>query len=166
LIELFLKVCFDFCAQNLFYTLTKKMEKIAPQNALKRDFIRLIRFSIVGVIGAVINTILLWLFTDLAGIYYLYSSAIAIEIGILLQFLLNDRWTFKEKKTRGVKQFIVRILKSNLWRSGGLVINIGVLYLLTEYLDVYYLISNIFGILCAFLWNYLLESRLTWEVTG
>ena len=141
------------------------MEKIAPLNAFKRDFFRLIRFSIVGVIGAVINTGLLWLFTDLAGIYYLVSSAIAIEIGIIIQFLLNDRWTFREKKTSGVKQFIVRILKSNLWRSGGLVINIGVLYLLTEYAGVYYLISNIFGILCAFLWNYILESRLTWEIT-
>jgi putative flippase GtrA len=142
------------------------MRKIAPLNAFKLDFIRLIRFSIVGVIGAVINTGLLWLFTDLVGIYYIYSSAIAIEIGIIIQFLLNDRWTFREKKTSGVKQFIVRILKSNLWRSGGLVINIGVLYLLTEYAAVYYLISNIFGILCAFLWNYILESRLTWGITG
>jgi putative flippase GtrA len=144
----------------------KKMEKIVPLNAFKRDFIRLIRFSIVGVIGALINTGLLWLFTYLAGIYYLLSSAIAIEIAILIQFLLNDRWTFKEKKTKGVKQFIVRILKSNLWRSGGLVVNIGILYLLTEYADIYYLISNIFGILCAFLWNYLFESRLTWEIRG
>jgi dolichol-phosphate mannosyltransferase len=141
------------------------MEKIAPLNAFKRDFIRLIRFSIVGVIGAGINTGLLWLFTDLAGIYYLLSSAIAIEIAILIQFLLNDRWTFKEKKTKGVKQFIVRILKSNLWRSGGLVVNIGVLYLLTEYAGIYYLTSNIFGIFCAFLWNYLFESRLTWGIS-
>jgi len=57
----------------------------------------------VGVIGAVINTGLLWLFTDLVGIYYLFSSAIAIEIGIIIQFLLNDRWTFREKKTNGYK---------------------------------------------------------------
>lgn len=141
------------------------MEKIAPLNAFKQDFIRLVRFSIVGVIGAVINTGLLWLFTELLGIYYLYSSAIAIEIGIIIQFLLNDRWTFREKRTIGVKQFIVRIIKSNMWRSGGLVINVAVLYLLTEYVRVYYLISNIFGILCAFLWNYILESRLTWRIT-
>ena len=134
--------------------------------SFKQDFIRLIRFSIVGVIGAGVNTGLLWLFTDLAGIYYLFSSAIAIEIAIIIQFILNDHWTFREKKTSGVKQFIARILKSNLWRSGGLVVNIGVLYLLTEYVSLYYLISNIFGILCAFLWNYVFESRLTWGITG
>jgi putative flippase GtrA len=146
--------------------MSMKMEKGYLLNAFKQDFIRLVRFSIVGVIGAGINTVLLWLMTDLAGIYYLLSSALAIEIAILIQFLLNDRWTFREKKTNGVKQFFVRILKSNLWRSGGLLVNIGVLYLLTEYVGIYYLISNIFGILCAFLWNYFFESRLTWGITG
>ncbi len=132
--------------------------------ALKRDFLRLIKFSIVGVIGAGINTGFLWLFTDFAGIFYLYSSLIAIEIAIIMQFLMNDRWTFKEQKTTHVEQFMIRILKSNIWRSGGLAVNIGVLYFLTEYVGVYYLISNIVGIICAFLLNYLFESRLTWGI--
>ncbi len=132
--------------------------------ALKRDFLRLIKFSIVGVIGAGINTGFLWVLTDFAGLFYLFSSAIAIEIAIIMQFLMNDRWTFKERKTTRAGQFIKRILKSNLWRSGGLAINIGILYLLTEYVGVYYLLSNILGIICAFLLNYILESRLTWGI--
>ena len=132
--------------------------------ALNGDLLRLTKFSIVGAIGAGINTGFLWVFTDVAGIFYLYSSAIAIEIAIILQFLMNDRWTFKEQKTTHVEQFIKRILKSNLWRSGGLVVNIGVLYFLTEYVGVYYLLSNIVGIICAFLLNYLFESRLTWGI--
>lgn len=130
--------------------------------ALKTDFLRLIKFSIVGVIGAVINTGFLWLFTDVAGLFYLYSSVIAIEIAIILQFLMNDRWTFKERKTTHVEQFMTRIIKSNIWRSGGLAVNIGVLYFLTEHVGVYYLLSNIVGIICAFLLNYFFESRLTW----
>jgi len=132
--------------------------------ALNGDLLRLTKFSIVGAIGAGINTGFLWVFTDVAGLFYLYSSAIAIEIAIILQFLMNDRWTFKEQKTTHVEQFIKRILKSNLWRSGGLVVNIGVLYFLTEYVGVYYLLSNIVGIICAFLLNYLFESRLTWGI--
>jgi dolichol-phosphate mannosyltransferase len=132
--------------------------------ALKSDFLRLIKFSVVGVIGAGINTWFLWLFTDVAGLYYLYSAVIAVEIAIILQFLMNDRWTFKEQKTMHIEQFTRRIIKSNIWRSGGLAVNIGVLYFLTEYAGVYYLLSNIAGIVCAFLLNYLFESRLTWGV--
>ncbi len=140
------------------------MKLLECVTALKSDFLRLIKFSIVGVIGAGINTWFLWLFTDFAGLYYLHSSVIAIEIAIILQFLMNDRWTFREQKTTHVEQFMKRIIKSNIWRSGGLAINIGVLYFLTEHAGVYYLLSNIVGIICAFLLNYLFESRLTWGV--
>jgi len=132
--------------------------------ALKMDVLRLVKFSIVGVIGAGINTGFLWVLTDVARLYYLFSSVVAIEIAILMQFLMNDRWTFKETKTQHVEQFIKRVFKSNVWRSGGLAVNIGVLYLLTEYMGVYYLLSNIVGIICAFLLNYILESRLTWGI--
>ncbi|MCW3135227.1 MAG: GtrA family protein [Methanophagales archaeon] len=124
----------------------------------------MIKFSIVGVIGAGINTGFLWILTDLAGLYYLFSSVVAIEIAIMMQFMMNDRWTFKDRKTNDVGQFIKRILKSNLWRSGGLSVNVGVLYLFTAYIGVYYLLSNIFGIICAFSLNYILESRLTWGI--
>jgi dolichol-phosphate mannosyltransferase len=141
-----------------------KREIIYQLKSFKQDFIRLIRFSIVGVIGAGINTGFLWLLT--IGLFYLFSSAIAIEIAIIIQFILNDRWTFSERKTKHMKQFLERILKSNLWRSGGLALNLAILYLLTEYASLYYLISNIFGILCAFILNYVFESRLTWGITG
>ena len=144
--------------------MVRTMQLAERITALKKDFRRLIKFSIVGVIGAGINTWFLWLFTDVGGLYYLYSAVIAIEIAIILQFLMNDRWTFKEQKTTHVEQFMKRIIKSNIWRSGGLAVNIGVLYVLTEHAGVYYLLSNIVGIVCAFLLNYLFESRLTWGV--
>lgn len=132
--------------------------------ALRMDILRLIKFSIVGVIGAGINTGFLWVLTDVAGLFYLFSAVVAIEIAILTQFLMNDRWTFKETKTQHLEQLITRVFKSNVWRSGGLAVNVGVLYLLTEYMGVYYLLSNIVGIVCAFLLNYILESRLTWGI--
>nr|QNO54299.1 hypothetical protein FGBIHFOD_00039 [Methanosarcinales archaeon ANME-1 ERB7] len=131
---------------------------------LKMDFPRLIKFSIVGAIGAGINMGFLWVLTDFAGLFYLFSCMVAIEIAIIMQFMMNDRWTFKDRKTTHVGQFIKRILKSNLWRSGGSTVNIGILYFLTEYMGVYYLLSNIFGIICAFLLNYIFESRFTWHI--
>jgi len=140
------------------------MKLLYRVEALKADFFRMIKFSIVGVIGAGINTGFLWILTDLAGLYYLFSSVVAIEIAIMMQFMMNDRWTFRDRKTTDAGQFIKRIFKSNLWRSGGLAVNVGVLYLFTAYIGVYYLLSNIFGIVCAFSLNYILESRLTWGI--
>ena len=131
---------------------------------LHKNFERLLKFSVVGAFGALINSFFLWLFTEIAGIFYLFSSLVAIEIAIFVQFMLNDRWTFHERRTKGWSEFFKRILKSNIWRAGGIALNIAVLFLLTEYAHIYYLLSNIFGILCAFISNYILESRLTWGV--
>ncbi|MCW3135730.1 MAG: GtrA family protein [Canidatus Methanoxibalbensis ujae] len=129
-----------------------------------KEFTRMFKFCIVGGIGMCINTFFIWLLTDIMHIFYIISAVIAIEIAIFIQFMLNDRWTFREKQTIGVRQFIIRMTKSNTWRAGGIALNLTVLYVLTEHAHFYYLVSNIFGILCAFLLNYILESRLTWGV--
>ena len=141
----------------------RKMSEALIEN-LRKDFERLLKFSAVGAFGACIDTFFLWVFTEIAGIFYIFASPIATEIAIFVQFMLNDRWTFHERKTKGLCEFFKRILKSNIWRAGGTALKIVVLFLLTEYAHIYYLLSNIFGILCAFILNYTLESRLTWGV--
>lgn len=42
-------------------------------------------------------------------------------------------------------------------------VNMGVLWLLTEVLEIYYIVSELGGIVVATLWNYLLKSWWTWK---
>jgi putative flippase GtrA len=44
-----------------------------------------------------------------------------------------------------------------------MLVNLGILFLLTEVSGINYLISNGVGILAAFLFNYFLESTFTWS---
>jgi dolichol-phosphate mannosyltransferase len=46
---------------------------------------------------------------------------------------------------------------------GGLVINMGVLYLLADVFGVYYLVANLVGIFVAFAWNYIVNRHFTWK---
>lgn len=124
---------------------------------------RIFKFALVGGLGAVINSSLLYIFTEFLKLYYLLSSIFAIECAIVIQFILNDLWTFRDRKSRNVRVIVTRLMKSNLWRTIGIFINILVLYILTEFFGVYYIISNLAGILCAFIFNYFFESRLTWR---
>lgn len=124
---------------------------------------RLFKFMLVGGLGAILNTVLLWLFTDTIKIYYVLSSLCAIELCILVQFVINDRWTFQDRKTTTANQLLHRLLLSNMWRSGGVLVNIGILWMLTEFGGIHYLVSNGIGILAAFLFNYILESTFTWR---
>jgi dolichol-phosphate mannosyltransferase len=124
---------------------------------------RLLKFALVGAAGAIINTSLLYILTEFCRLYYLLSSLIALEVAIFFQFIANDFWTFREKRSSSLSLFFQRLLKSNLWRLLGIGVNIFVLYSLTEFLGLYYILSNIAGIFCAFTLNYTLESRLTWR---
>ena len=126
---------------------------------------RLIPFALIGIFGAILNTGLLFVFTEFFGLFYLLSSAFAVEICIITQFVLNDRFTFTDSKTSGAKQFLSRLAKSNSVRLATLFGHIGLLYVFTELFGIYYLMSNLITIMIVFGANYLLESKITWRTT-
>ena len=127
------------------------------------ELLRFARFCLVGLSGVLVNMGLLWLLTTFAGFYYLVSSAVAIETAVISNFLLNDRFTFSDRRTPGIAAFSRRLLKFNLVSLAGVAINMGALWLLTEAFGVYYLFSNLCGIALATLWNYLVNNRWTWS---
>ena len=57
--------------------------------------IRLIEFAIVGASGVLVNSLALYLGTDLLKVYYLYSAAIATIISTAWNFGLNEAWVYR-----------------------------------------------------------------------
>jgi len=129
----------------------------------KGEYLRFLKFCLVGASGVGVNMGLLWLLTEKAGIPYLGSSAIAIEISIITNFILNNYFTFRQRNEPGVKAFFYRLMKFNIVSLAGLGINLGILGLFTEVFDIYYMLSNLVGIAIAFLWNYLVNTWWTWK---
>ena len=124
---------------------------------------RFIKFCLVGSSGVLVNMGLLWLFTELVGLFYLVSAAIAIETSIINNFFLNDIWTFRDRRTPGKAARLMRLLKFNLVSAAGIGINMGVLWACTEGLGIYYLLSNLCGIAAAMLWNFIANLSWTWR---
>lgn len=124
---------------------------------------RFIKFCLVGTSGVLVNEGLLWLFTNVVGLFYLISAAIAIETSIINNFILNDVWTFRDRRTPGMTARLVRLLKFNLVSAVGIGINMGVLWTCTEVLGIHYLISNLCGIAAAMLWNFIINLSWTWR---
>jgi dolichol-phosphate mannosyltransferase len=121
----------------------------------------LIRFIIVGLSGVVVNQGLLWLLTDFGGLQYYISAIFAIEASIISNFVLNDYFTFADR--RAGKSFLVRLLKFNVTCLAGAGIQYGLLLLFTSVFGIYYLISNLIAIVIAFLWNYFFSRNWTWR---
>ena len=126
------------------------------------EWTKVVRFGLVGLSGILVNMGLLYALTEVAGLYYLVSAAIAIELSIVNNFVWNDVWTFKSARNLRFGRRIQRILSFQAVSMGGLIINMGVLYILADIAGVYYLAANLAGIFVAFAWNYMVNRRYTW----
>jgi len=121
-------------------------------------FQHFIKFGVVGAIGVVVNEALLLAFLQ-SGFGLLYASTAAIEISILSNFLMNDLWTFRDRRSG---HFAVRLAKFNLLMLAGLVVNAAVLDAGTIYFGIHPAISNLIGIGAAFFLRYALSVRYAW----
>lgn len=137
---------------------------IHRNNAVWRYWETFFKFGFVGLSGIFVNTALLYFFTDMIGLFYLYSSVLAIEASILNNFLWNEVWTFSHEGDHLLSSLAARLLSFHLISFVGLVINVLILFVLTDMAGFYYLLSNLFGIFAAFLWNYWMNRNYTWKV--
>lgn len=137
---------------------------IHRNNAVWRYWETFFKFGFVGLSGILVNTALLYFFTDIIGLFYLYSSVLAIEASILNNFLWNEVWTFSHEGAHLLSSLAARLLSFHLVSFVGLIINVLILFVLTDRAGYYYLLSNLAGIFAAFFWNYWMNRNYTWKV--
>jgi dolichol-phosphate mannosyltransferase len=129
----------------------------------QKEVRRIAKFCMVGAWGFVVNMFFLWLFTETVGLFYLLSSLIAIEISLLNNFVLNDLWTWRDRGKEGKREYFKRMLQYHVTASAAMLANVAILWVLTELFGVYYLVSNVFGILCGSALNFFLNDRWTFK---
>ena len=131
----------------------------------KMQFIRFIKFGIVGGSGIIVNMAMLWFFTEIVGLYYLLSSVLAIFLSIMNNFIWNDIWTWRDRRKPGVQAHVVRFLKfcvvSSIAAYGG---DLSILWMLTHFFHFYYLIVNLFSIAVGTALNFTLNHFWTFKV--
>jgi putative flippase GtrA len=124
---------------------------------------RLSRFATVGGAAAALQTALLYLLVDTAGLYYLLGAVLAIEITIVSQYVVNDAWTFSDRPSGG-DTFFSGLIRTNLVRGSAIPLQTGLLYLFVTYGELGYLVANLCAIVPSGLYRYALDARWTWRV--
>jgi dolichol-phosphate mannosyltransferase len=124
---------------------------------------RFVKFCAVGLSGVVVNLGIFWIWTTYTGLPRIVCSAIAIEISIITNFLLNDYFTFSDRRSGKSLSIFSRLGKYNLISSPGGILNLIVFPILNSVLGVYYLLAQLIGIIASILWNYLMNNFWTWK---
>jgi len=134
--------------------------------------VRLRRFVVVGAVAAGIQTVLLGALVAV-GLNYLVGATIAIEVTIVLQYVLNNAWTFGERSNDGRRDFLRGLVTTNIVRGSAIPLQLGVLYALVEWVGplsplaewagpLWVLVANGVAILVSGVYRYVLDSRFTW----
>ncbi len=116
---------------------------------------RFAKFGLVGASGVLVNSGLLYVLSEFGGVDYRLASLIAIESAICSNFVLNHLWTWRDRKVHRKRDVFRRFWRFNL-SSGmvALVINWGLLVLLTELAGMSPHVANLFGIALGTVANY------------
>ncbi|WP_053948449.1 GtrA family protein [Halolamina sediminis] len=127
--------------------------------------VRLRRYMIVGTTTAGVQMLLLWLFVDVGRVNYLLGATVAIEITIVMTYVLNNAWTFAAMRNSGWGAYLTGLLKTNIVRGTAIPIQLAVLYALVDFQGVQYLLANAVAILLSGVYRYVLDTRWTWGRT-
>jgi dolichol-phosphate mannosyltransferase len=122
----------------------------------------MIQFGIVGGLMVILNVVILYLLTSVLGIYYIISAILSYLLLTGLSFFLNENWTFHSLTHHTHKKMWHRLVSYYLVALSGMALNIIILFLLTEYGNVFYLYSSIIASFSVFLWNFSLNKNITW----
>lgn len=119
--------------------------------------VQLFRYVFVGGTAFVADFGSLYLLTEYAGLHYLVSATIAFVIGLAVNYLLSTLWVFQARKVRNP---YMEFLFFALIGVVGLGLNALIMYVFTDLLAVYYLLSKIISTFLVFMWNFLARKYL------
>jgi dolichol-phosphate mannosyltransferase len=126
------------------------------------EYKRFIKFIAVGLIGTGVNVGILAIVEKATDWNHYVTLIPGIEVSIITNFILNDLFTFADRRTGKTFSFLGRLGKYNLIALAGAVINWGIASLLVNAgLNIYG--ADVIGIVIAFIWNYFLSTVWAWR---
>ena len=134
--------------------LTKRIKLIDKLFRQRTDniYIQMFRYIFVGGTAFVVDFFFLWFFSAVCGIYYLVSGVLSFIISVLVNYIMSTKWVFNQDNIEN------KVLEFNLFlaiSALGLVFTEILLWLFTDVIGLYYLISKVIAAIIVMFWNFI-----------
>jgi len=112
-----------------------------------------LRYFICGLTAAAVNIGSLYIFTDILGIWYLYSSVLAFLLSLVISFTLQKFIVFKDRGTHKIhhqfsKFFVAAVL--------GVITNTAIMFTCVDIFGIWYIFSQIIAGFFVMIQNFIL----------
>jgi len=120
--------------------------------------VQFVKFGIVGISNTLITFIVYTLLLKVFGVWYIAASAIGFVVGATNGFLLNRRWTFA-----GHVGDAYTPVRWGIVQSGGLALNLGLLYVLVHDAGIDELIAQAIATVAVTISTFLVNRAWTFR---
>ncbi len=115
------------------------------------------RYLFAGAAGFFTDFSILYILTSKFHVHYLLSATIGFTAGVFVTYIISIYWVFQQKSHRSrVVEFTLFVIIGVV----GLVLTLCLLWLFTEKLHIYYLVSKILATILVYFWNFFARKRL------
>lgn len=136
--------------------------------------IRIVRYGMVGGVGIFINDGALFCFEKLLSLglsasspfFFPIASACAFEVSNIVNFILNQFFTYSEQ-VKGIRgwEWVRRAAKGQLTSLSAMLLSFLVAWALQGFFHVNDFLANPAGIVVAFVYNFFISNKLVFRAT-
>lgn len=112
---------------------------------------KFIRYSLGGWLAALLDITLLWFFTDVFHIYYLYSAILSFMFAFSFGYVFQKYITFRDYSNKHILQWWLFLLFQLIWQG----IYMLMLWIGVDHIHIYYMFVAIVAKWIAFIRNYI-----------
>jgi len=123
--------------------------------------IRFLLFTLIGGLGLVVNLAVLWISLNPLGFGFAVSQAVATFVAMTSNFFLNNQFTYRDLRLRGV-DLLRGLLVFYLICGLGAIANVGVASYVFAENRVWWL-AGVAGAMIGAVWNFAMSSAFTWK---
>lgn len=135
----------------------KKLQYILFIKPTNQVFLQLFRYTFVGGAAFLVDFGLLYFFTEVFHFHYLLSASLSFIAGLIVNYVISKLWVFQKSVIRNKG---IEFLLFGMIGVVGLGFTDLFMWLFTDCLELYYMISKIITTAIVYFWNFFARKYL------
>ena len=122
---------------------------------------KLLRFLAVGATGLLVNTLLMYFFSNILGIFYLLAAALSTQGSTLWNFVGTERWVFKRKNEKP-KYVWLRLISFFIVNNAMLLLRGPLLAIFVTRMGMTPVVGNLVSLVIMTALRYIIADKVIW----